>query len=391
MKILVTTEFYLPFQCGVTTAVLNERKCLEEQGHEVRILTIYDGKTSKFEGGVYYFRSNLPQFYKDSYATMAFFDPLLDHIYEWAPDIVHSQCEFFTMVYAKRISRRLHIPLVHTCHTDFDAYGIHFTKSDRLWSWATSTFIPRILKKVDYIICPTRKNYDLLKRYGTRNPMEVIPCGLDLRHLDGTLDDEERSRIRAEYGFSADDVVLVSVCRLSEEKNVGESIEHFCSLLNVRPDVKLLIVGDGTDRQRLETMVERLGLSRCVRFTGNVPMDVVWKYFKAGDIYISSSRSEIQGLTYIEALACSLPIVCRKDPALDMSLIRGVNGFDFTTDEEFQKAMLPLLDDASLRHDMGIAALESVDKFSLPRFADNLVRVFDDVVRKRAEKDRIGS
>ena len=86
-----------------------------------------------------------------------------------------------------------------------------------------------------------------------------------------------------------------------------------------------------------------------------------------------------------------MPIVCRKDPALDMSLIRGVNGFDFTTDEEFQKAMLPLLDDASLRHDMGIAALESVDKFSLPRFADNLVRVFDDVVRKRAEKDRIGS
>lgn len=389
MKILITTEFYLPFQCGVTTAVLNERKCLEEQGHEVRILTIHDGKTSTYEGGVYYFRSNLPQFYKDSYATLAFSDPLLDQIYEWAPDIVHSQCEFFTMVYAKKIARRLHIPLVHTCHTDFDAYGIHFTKSDRLWSWATSTFIPRILKKVDYIICPTQKNYDLLMRYGTRNPMEVIPCGLDLRHLDGVLEADERATLRRSYGFGVDDVVLVSVCRLSEEKNVGESIEHFHSLLKIRPAVKLLIVGDGTDRQRLETMVSDLGIQDRVKFTGNVPMDDVWKYFKVGDVYISSSMSEIQGLTYIEALACSLPIVCRRDPALDMSLIRGINGYDFTSDEEFQDAVVPLIDDPLLRRKMGAAALESVDKFSLVRFADNLMRVFRSVIEKRmGEEDR---
>lgn len=389
MKILITTEFYLPFQCGVTTAVLNERKCLEEQGHEVRILTIHDGKTSTYEGGVYYFRSNLPQFYKDSYATLAFSDPLLDQIYEWAPDIVHSQCEFFTMVYAKKIARRLHIPLVHTCHTDFDAYGIHFTKSDRLWSWATSTFIPRILKKVDYIICPTQKNYDLLMRYGTRNPMEVIPCGLDLRHLDGVLEAYERAALRRSYGFGVDDVVLVSVCRLSEEKNVGESIEHFHSLLKVRPAVKLLIVGDGTDRQRLETMVSDFGIQDRVKFTGNVPMDDVWKYFKVGNVYISSSMSEIQGLTYIEALACSLPIVCRRDPALDMSLIRGVNGYDFTSDEEFQEAVIPLIDDPLLRQKMGTAALESVDKFSLVRFADNLMRVFLSVIEKRmGEEDR---
>ena len=67
--------------------------------------------------------------YQDSYATLILSDPLLDDIYTWKPDIVHSQCEFFTMVLAKKISRKLHIPLVHTCHTDFEAYGVHFVKS----------------------------------------------------------------------------------------------------------------------------------------------------------------------------------------------------------------------------------------------------------------------
>ncbi len=385
MKILITTEFYLPFQCGVTTAVLNERKCLESKGHEVRILTINEDNESRYEDGVYYIRSNFPQLYKDSYATIAFNDPFLKDIYEWRPDIVHSQCEFFTMVYAKKTARKLHIPLIHTCHTDFDSYGVHFTKSTRVWKWATSTFIPKILSKADFIICPTGKVYELLSRYDVKNPMKIIPVGLDLAHLEKVLEADERNRIRAEYGFSPDDVVLVSVCRLSEEKNVGESITHFRSLINDRPAVKLLIVGDGNQKEILEQMAADLGLSGCVRFAGNVAMSEVWKYYKAGDIYISSSMSEIQGLTYIEALACSLPIVCRRDSALDMSLIPGVNGFDFTTDEEFKAALIPLIDDEEMRTGMGKAALKSVDKYSLENFASNLLEVFSRAAREKQQ------
>lgn len=383
MRVLITTEFYLPFQCGVTTAVLNERKCLEALGHEVRILTIADSKKSYFKDGVYYMRSNLPKMYQDSYATLAFNDPLIKDIYSWSPEIVHSQCEFFTMVYAKKVARKLHIPLVHTCHTDFDEYGVHFTKSTRLWAWVTSTFIPKLLRKADYIICPTNKIYDLLARYGTRNEMEIIPCGMDLARLQSKLDSNERVALRKEFGFSPDDVVFVSVCRLSKEKNVSESIDHFVSLNSDRPGLKLLIVGDGAERQNLEQKAEASGFSDSIRFAGNVPMDIVWKYFKVGDIFISSSVSEIQGLTYIEALACGIPIVCRKDQALDISLIPGVNGFDFTDDESFKKAALPLIDHPDMRAAFGKAAADSVEKFSLETFAANLLRVFNTVLEKR--------
>ncbi len=380
MRILITTEFYLPFQCGVTTAVLNERKCLEAEGHEVRILTIYEGKVSKYKDGVYYIKSTIPQLYKDSYATLNFHDPLLKDIYEWHPDVVHSQCEFFTMAYAKKVVRKLHIPLVHTCHTDFSSYGVHFTKSDRLWQWATSTFVPKFMKAADFVICPTNKIYDLLKSYEVKNPMEIIPCGLDLSHLDGKLPDDERDELRASFGFSKSDVVLVSVCRLSEEKNVSETVEHFHALSKFRDDARLLIVGDGTERETLEKQVKDLDLEDIVRFAGNIAMDDVWKYYKCGDFFVSSSKSEIQGLTYIEALACGLPILCRQDPALDMSLIKGVNGFDFIDEDSFHESAIRLIDDKELRIQMGVAAKESVDKFSLPNFASNLESVFGQVI-----------
>ena len=390
MKVLITTEFYLPLRCGVTTAVLNERRALEADGHDVRILTISGDHKSSYKDGVYYIKNNFPQLYKDSYASIALFDPLVKDILEWKPDIVHSQCEFFTMFFARKISKKLGIPLVHTCHTDFNSYMVHFTSNEHLWEWATTTFIPKLLKGVDYIVCPTSKIYDLLRSYGIMTPMSIIPVGLDLGMLMQKPSDDERKALRRSFSFADDETVFVSVCRLSEEKNVGESIEHFRSLLRVRPAVKLLIVGDGTDRQRLETMVSDLGIQDRVKFTGNVPMDDVWKYFKVGDIYISSSMSEIQGLTYIEALAGSLPIVCRKDHALDQSLIEGVNGFSFSTDKEFLEKATPLVDDPDLRKRIGENARKSVDKYSLAHFAKSLERVFGEageIARHRLDED----
>ena len=379
MRILITTEFYLPLRCGVTLAVINEKKALEAKGHEVRILTISSEKESFFKDDVYYIKSNFPQLYKDSYASIAIHDHLLKDILEWKPDIVHSQCEFFTMIFAKRIAKKLEIPLVHTCHTDFDAYGIHFTKNEHLWEWATNTFIPKLLKDVDYIICPTSKIYNLLKRYGTENEMSIIPVGLDIDMLGQKCPENERKALRASFGFTDSDIVFVSICRLSEEKNVEESITHFVSMHKNRNNTRMLIVGDGTERQKLEDMVNALDMNDYIKFAGNIPMEIIWKYYDAGDIFISSSTSEIQGLTYIEALASGHPIVCRKDESLAESLIEGFNGFAFSSDKEFLEKALPLVDKKDYRLQIASNAKKSVEKYSLSHFADSLLDIFDKV------------
>ena len=386
MKILITTEFYLPFRCGVTTAVLNERAALEAEDHEVRILTIAGDHKSYYQNGVYYIKNNFPQLYKDAYATVAFFDPLLKDIIEWKPDIVHSQCEFFTMVFAKRIAKKLQIPLVHTCHTDFDAYMVHFTSNEHLWEWVTTTFIPKLLKATDHIICPTEKVHNMLLKYEIENPMSILPTGLDLEMFYQNLDSEERLNLRQSFAFSESDIVFVSVCRLSEEKNIEESITHFASIHKKKSETKLLIVGDGTEKERLVEMVDIMSLSEVVKFAGNIPMEKVWKYYKCGDIFISSSTSETQGFTYIEALACSLPIVCKADSVLTQTLIEGFNGFSFTSDKEFLEKAIPLVDDAEYRKEIGKNAKESVDKYSLKHFAENLLSIFAEAEKEMERK-----
>lgn len=376
MKILITTEFYLPLRCGVTTAVLNQRIALERQGHEVRILTIGENKESYYSDGVYFIRSNSLKLYMDSYTTFSFHDPLVKDIVRWHPDIVHSQTEFFSMVFAKKIAGSVHAPLIHTCHTDFEAYGVHFMKSQKAWHLLASNAIRRILRNVNYIVCPTTKIRDLLASYHVKPPMQVIPVGLDLDRFAQGLPADERQAIRDRYGFSDAECILVSVCRISAEKNVGETVEHFASLHRLRPDTRLLIVGDGTDMDHVKLVVDELHLHHAVAFTGSIDMPEVWKYYQVGDIFVSSSLSEIQGLTYIEALASGLPIVCHADRSLDDSLIPEKNGYAFTTDEEFLASTLPLVDDADKRLAMGLFARESVGKFGLKVFGDSLLTIY---------------
>ena len=130
-------------------------------------------------------------------------------------------------------------------------------------------------------------------------------------------------------------------------------------------------------------MTSELGLDDKIRFAGAVSMDNVWKYYKVGDIFISSSVSESLGLTYIEALASSIPIICREDKALSVSLEDGVNGFAFSSKDEFISRANLLLEDSSLRLSMGESAAKSVEKFSLENFAINLLEVFNTVLEEK--------
>ena len=78
---------------------------------------------------------------------------------------------------------------------------------------------------------------------------------------------------------------------------------------------------------RLKEKAEKLGLSESVRFTGMIPKEEVYRYYQLGDIFVCASTFETQGLTYVEALANALPLVCREDKCLIDIIGQGENGF----------------------------------------------------------------
>lgn len=100
-------------------------------------------------------------------------------------------------------------------------------------------------------------------------------------------------------------------------------------------------------------------------------------YYKAGDVFISASRSETQGLTYIEAMACGLPTLCRKDPCLDAVIEHGRNGFEYDSPEQFAAIAGKLCMLPDYRSCVGLTAQESVrEHFSEQGFAQAVCEVY---------------
>lgn len=225
---------------------------------------------------------------------------------DWRPDVIHSQCEFSTFFLARPHRRGAGCPLVHTYHTVYEDYTHYFSPSVRWGRCAVAAFSRWVAAQVDGMIAPTGKVRGLLQGYGVRCPVFVVPTGIDLRRFQQEGDPMRRPVLRASLGIPAENTVLVCVGRLAEEKNIQELLKLRASL-GSRP-VTLLLVGDGPDRPRLEQVAHDLRLEApAVIFAGMVPPEEVPEWYRLGDLFVSASSSETQGLTYIEALAAGVP------------------------------------------------------------------------------------
>ncbi|MGI6094116.1 MAG: glycosyltransferase family 4 protein [Lachnospiraceae bacterium] len=334
MKILITTDCYLPVINGVVTSVCNLRKEMEERGHEVKILTLSSTGNSYRRQGVYYMKSvSVEGIYPGARVAVGSVNEIVAELIDWSPDIVHSQSEFTTYHYAVKISRCCRCPLIHTYHTVYEDYTHYFSPSETLGKKAVSLWTRTLLKKVSVVVAPTQKVQGLLKGYKVSAPIEVIPTGIALQKYTQQLPEEERMLLRKCLGIAPDQKVLVSVGRLAKEKNLEELLTYVSH--RKERDLTLLLVGDGPHREKLERLAEQLGIKEQVVFTGMIACDRVWKYYQLGDVFVSASNSETQGLTYIEALASKVPALCRKDPCLDHVLIDGYNGYQYESEEEF--------------------------------------------------------
>ncbi|MFR7510879.1 MAG: glycosyltransferase [Muribaculaceae bacterium] len=150
-----------------------------------------------------------------------------------------------------------------------------------------------------------------------------------------------------------------------------------------------LIVGDGPDRDRLEKHIKKSSIKNNVIFTGLVPMDSVNAYYQLADLFICSSTSEAQGLTYFEALANGVPALCKKDACLDGVLINYKNGFQYTNEDDFAEFLNFFFSDKCNREDMIANALPVKDKFSSKAFGENVAELYKNTIKKFNEKNSV--
>lgn len=395
MKILIATDWYKPIVNGVVTSVTNLERELLAKGHDVRILTLSNSLRSRKDGNVYYIKSvPADKLYPGARASIYLFGELYDDILKWSPDIIHTQAEFTTFMFAKRIVKALGIPHVHTYHTVYEDYTHYFSINEQIGKRTVAYLSRRLLDALDEVIVPTVKVKKLLEGYGVIPRISVIPSGIQLDSFYQKTDEKEQAELKKKLGIEPDKKVLVYVGRLAKEKNLDELLEFFKALK--RDDMILLITGIGPYRDRLAELADEMDLSDKVRFVGLVEPITLHKYYKLGDIFVSCSTSETQGLTYIEALACGVPPICRRDLALEGVIIDGINGYQYDTFEEFKLRVEELLSDDIKRLEMSGRAIENSLEYSNMIFADRVEELYSRVLNKHNDmvikkEGRLGS
>jgi len=378
MKILISTDLFVTATNGVVTSVRNLQEELIKRGHDVRILTLSGNLKTHRDGNVYYVKSiPLGIVYPDVRMPVSYRNPLIKELIRWKPDVIHSQCEFFSYQFARHISKATGAPLIHTYHTLYEQYAAYVIPSKRLAPRMVGILSRIRLKHADMVIAPTRKVERALRSYGLRNAIRVVPSGISIDRYRSRMTDQERMERRRQLGIPDDHQVLINLGRLGNEKNLGELLELFAQVLVQNKQLTFLIVGDGPAREELEKQAVSLGISDHVVFTGMVKPAEVQNYYQLGDIFVSASTSETQGLTYIEAAANGLPLVCRQDPCLDDVIEQGINGYEYTASDEFVNDINAILWNPDWRTHASQTSEEIAATFDKSLFAKKVEDIYE--------------
>ena len=274
----------------------------------------------------------------------------------------------------------LGIPTVMTFHTMVDDAAQYYspiklppeTMNRLVW-----IYLRQILKRMDVVVTPTACIGEEIKGHGAvcRN-LVTVPTGAktDVFHPGMPYDD-----LVSKYGLEGKRVII-HVGRVSYEKDIDMVIRAMRHV-----DAHLLIVGKGPAKDDLEELVRSLGLEDKITFTGFVSDEDLPRFYNMGDMVVSASKFETQGLTILEAMATGKPVACRNGRAFAEIVKDGVNGYLFDDDDGCVRAIERCLD---APEDVRRASFETAMENSRAKSIERYVKAYElaiETKRRRAE------
>ena len=381
MRIGLFTDTYTPDINGVVSSIVTLQRELEKNGHDVYVITNHKAMTMKKEGNVLRLPGlELKWLYGYKLSTPYHFSAR-DEIKNMHLDVIHVHTEFGVGMFGRIVAKYLNIPVVTTYHTMYEDYTHYVNRFeidevDKVTKKVVSTFSRSISDSAQAVISPSEKTKETLLKYGVKTPIYVIPTGLnfDKFHPDN-IDPQQVQAIREQYGIHEDERLIVFVGRIAQEKSIEIPIEGFRYVKD--PKIKLMIVGGGPQLEELQEMVKRYHLEQQVIFTDKKLPEEVPAYYACADCFVSASLTETQGMTYIEALACGLPVFARYDDVLKDLVIEEDSGFLFETGQEFADKLTDFMHRSDEeRKAFSKRALEKIVKYDSKVFYSKVLSVY---------------
>jgi 1,2-diacylglycerol 3-alpha-glucosyltransferase len=364
MKIGMMADTYKPHISGITNYIELNKRALENAGHEVHVFTFGD---LDYEGDeAHIIRSpGVPLADTGFYLSLRYSREAKELLQSM--DIVHVHHPFLSGRLALHYCRPKKIPIIFTNHTRYDLYAQAYFPAmpERVSQGLLQAYMPDFCKAVDLVIAPSEGMKKVLNTLGVKDPIEVVPNGVDL-----DLFYKARPLPRAKFGFSDKDILLIYAGRIAPEKSLDLLLHSFAGIVHAIPNVHLFIIGSGQEQyeDNLTGLTQELDLEDRVHFTGLIPYDRLPAYLAMCDVFVTASITEVHPLSVIEAMGTGLPIMGIDSVGVGDTVEDGITGF-LATDNiaAFTAKLTRLCLDPDLRARMGRSAREASSIYTIER------------------------
>jgi len=325
LKILFISDVYFPRINGVSTSINTFVKQMQSLGHTVHLIAPDYAVETQATDEAWIKRIPARSIYFDpedklmKYGEALKLMPALAHEQY---DMIHVHTPFVAHYLGLKLAKALNIPCIETYHTFFEDYLHHYLP------WVPQLMargMARLISKqqcnaVSAIVAPSQPMLDVLRGYGIKVPAEVIPTGLQ----DHSFAESDGIAFRKKYDIPLDRPMLLYVGRVAFEKNIDFLLGMTKVLSDERPDVLMVITGEGPAEASLHKLAKTLNIEKNVKFIGYLNRETELNAcYQSADVFVFASKSETQGLVLLEAMAQGTPVVAIAELGTASILIEG--------------------------------------------------------------------
>ncbi len=373
MRIAIFTNTYLPSINGVVNSIEAFRRGLEHFGHEVYVMAPASPGHHDRQPNVFRFASIPAPGQVEYPLALPYSRQVMRALREINVDLVHTHHPWWVGTWGRWYARRTKRPLITTIHTQYELYShyVHFYQP----------VVKRIIRRktlkycglVDCVITPGESRKRDLQSQGVTTRIEVVPNATDIEpfeRADGTP-------VRERYNLAPDQPLLLYVGRVAPEKSLDVVLHAVRQAVQHRPDLRLLIAGDGPAREDLRALARELDIRDHVIFAGRVPYDQIPGYHAAADLFVTASLSEVQPLSVTEAMAARTPLIAVASDWNRDIVRHGENGLLARNDpRDFGAKLTQALNDETARKAMAAAASRQAQQYAIKPASQRLIEVY---------------
>jgi glycosyltransferase involved in cell wall biosynthesis len=374
---------------GVVVSTMRFARLLRERGHHVIFIGARSAehKThSEHDGSKAYRFRSLPV-PKSNGWNLAFptVKELKKIFRDEKIDIVHIILPMSGSVIAIKAAQKLGIKIVAHSHSQpenlfMDAPKFIQPTLNNLWN----KYLAWTYGHAEALIYPSELARGLLEKLGKKNmPSHVVSNGINTAEFrpisDGAVGD-----FHLRFKIPENTVKLLFVGRLFPEKSVDTIIKAMPHIVKKYPNTHAMIVGHGHQREKLEKLVDELGVKKFVTFLGLVSDEDKVLAYNGSDIFVLPSLAELEGMVVLEAMACGKPVLISDSPMSASKFFVDGNGFLFETKnhKDLAEKVGTLIANKSLREKMGAVSLQKSKNYDIQKSADKLEEVYYSVLEK---------